>query len=44
MIQNIEWIKTQIRRLSLEGVSQEQIAKELSVGEGTVSAIMKELK
>ena len=43
MIPNKEWLATQTRRLSLEGFTQEEIAKELNISEGTVNAIIQEL-
>jgi orotate phosphoribosyltransferase-like protein len=42
-IKNKEWYLYQTMELSLNGLSQEQIARELRVSEGTVNAIMQEL-
>jgi hypothetical protein len=42
-IQNKEWLSHQTIRLSLSGHTQEQIALELHVSEGTVNAIIQEL-
>jgi len=42
-IQDKEWLSHQTIRLSLSGHTQEQIARELHVSEGTVNAIIQEL-
>ncbi len=42
-IQNKEWFVTQIARMSLEGLSQEEIAHKLGISEGSVNAAMQEL-
>jgi len=42
MNQNREWLKTQILRKYLSGLSQEQIAIEFDISEGTVSAFLQE--
>jgi predicted transcriptional regulator len=44
MNQNKDWPKTQIRRMSLEGLSQEEIGIELEISEGSVSGYLQELK
>ncbi|MDP9490092.1 MAG: hypothetical protein M3P28_07855 [Thermoproteota archaeon] len=44
MEQSRDWLKTQITRRYLEGVSQEQISIELDVSEGAVSAYLQELR
>jgi transcriptional regulator with XRE-family HTH domain len=44
MIQNLDWIKVQVRRMFLYGFSQEKIAQELNISEGTVSSLMQELR
>lgn len=44
MNQNRDWFKTQILRMSLEGLSQEQIAIELDISEGTISGYLQELR
>jgi DNA-binding Lrp family transcriptional regulator len=44
MIQNMDWLKTQTLRLYLEGLSQEQIAIELDISEGTVSGCLQEIR
>lgn len=43
IIENKDWLYNQTLRLSLSGLSQEQIARELHVSEGTVNSIMQEL-
>jgi transcriptional regulator with XRE-family HTH domain len=40
--QNREWLKTQILRKYLSGLSQEQIANEFDISEGLVSAFLQE--
>jgi len=42
-IENKDWYYDQTLRLSLSGFSQEQIARELQVSEGTINAIMRDL-
>ena len=42
MNENREWLKTQILRKYLSGLSQEQIAIKLDISEGTVSAFLQE--
>lgn len=42
-IENKQWYYSQTLRLSLSGLSQEQISRELRVSEGTVNAILQDL-
>jgi hypothetical protein len=44
MAQNKDWFKTQTLRMYLDGFSQEQIAIDLDIGEGTVSGYLQELR
>jgi len=42
-IRDKEWITSQIARMCIKGLSQEEISRELNISEGTVSAIMQDL-
>lgn len=42
-IDNKEWLRTTITRLYLSGLSQEEMAQETDVSEGTVNAVLKDV-